>query len=110
MSFTPTKPVEAPVPGPQVDRKLDKLHILRLDIQLRPGQQTGTVVEVTWVEGFMEGENYKWLRTRHERIGGEALDAKLAAVTTGGSLYEEVRKAVWSLLQELGHIGAGTVG
>lgn len=110
MSFTPTKPVAAPVPAPQVDKKLDKLHILRLDIQLRPGQQTGTIVEVTWAEGFMEGEKYVCVRTRHERLGGEVLDAKLASVTTGVPLYEEVRKAVWELLQELGHIGTGTIG
>jgi len=110
MSFTPDSPLTAEIPAPPVEQGLNKLHILRLDIQLVPGSATGSVVDVTWAEGFMDGATFKPVRTHNEKFTGAALDAKLAELTTGGSIYGEVKTAVWELLQAGGHIGSGTIG
>jgi len=109
MGYTPDSPNTAPIPAPPVEQGLNKLHILRLDIQLIPGSDAGTVVEVTWAEGYMDGATFKPVRTKTEKLTGAALDAKMAELTTGGSIYGEVKTAIWELLVGAGHVGAGTI-
>jgi hypothetical protein len=110
MSFTPDSPNSEQIPGPTVAQGLNMLHIMRMDIQLVPGQAAGTTVHITWAEGYMDGEEFKPVKLHTEALRGDDVDAKLAELTTGGSIYGEVKNAVWELLQSRNLVGAGTVG
>lgn len=110
MSFTPDSPNSEALPGPPVEQGLNKMHIMRLDIQLVPGDAAATVVDVTWAEGYMDGDNYKPVKQHTENLRGEDVANKLAELTTGGSVYGEVKTAVWDLLQNRNLVGSGTVG
>jgi hypothetical protein len=110
MSYTPDSPNSENVPGPPVAQGLNKLHILRMDIQLVPDDAASTKVEVTWAEGYMDGDTYKPVKRHVDLLAGEDVATKLAELTTGGSIYGEVKAALWDLMQARGLVGAGTVG
>lgn len=110
MSFTPDSPNSENIPGPPVAQGLNKLHILRMDIQLVPGDPDATKVDVRWAEGYMDGDDYKPVKLHSDLLSGEDVAAKLAELTTGGSIYGEVKTALWDLLQSRGLVGSGTVG
>lgn len=110
MSFTPDSPNSEQIPGPPVSQGLNVLHVMNLNIHLVPGQAAGTAVDVTWAEGYMDGEDFKPVKLHTETLQGDDVDTKLAELTTGGSIYGEVKGAVWDLLQSRNLVGAGTVG
>ena len=109
MPYTPDSPNSENIPGPPVSQGLNKLHILRMDIQLKPGDPDGTVIDVLWAEGYRDGDDFKPVKQNQVTLSGEALATKLNEATTGGSHYGEVKNAVWELLQSEGHVGAGTI-
>jgi hypothetical protein len=109
MGYTPDTPASEQITGPTVAQDINKFHVLRMNIQLTPGDPAATKVEVTWVEGYMDGEDFKPVKQNVELLYGQDVADKLASATGGGSIYDEVKAAVWSLLAARNLVGAGTV-
>ena len=109
MSYVPDSPNTQDIPGPTVEQGLNKLHIMRMDIQLVPGDQDATKVDITWAEGYMDGDDFVPVTRHTELLAGQDVADKLAEATTGGSIYGEVKTAVWELLQARELVGSGTI-
>lgn len=115
MPYTPDSPPVGQIPQPTVNQNLNKFHVLNMDITLVPGDQNATKITVTWAEGY-DDSGFKPVKTKRHTFDGSKGDAdateliaKLAKTTTGGSVYGEVKTAVWELLQARNLVGSGTI-
>jgi hypothetical protein len=112
MAFTPTTPTSGKIRQPDADQALNTFHILSIDFALMPGEPTKTKMKLKWSEGYMDGETY--VPVNHKQGFWDAeedsdlVDA-LNAVTTGGTMYNEVKSALWDFLQTKGEIGEGSI-
>lgn len=112
MAFTPTNPTEGMIPQPDVAQDLDTFHILSVRFALTPGNAQKTILTMEWTEGYMDDTVYVPVKTFKESWNGE-LDSDLVdainTITSGGSLYNEMKNTLWAFLQTKGKIGAGTI-
>jgi len=107
MAYTPEAPPTVEVEGPKVSKDLTHFHIHTLLISVNPNSSIHTSIKAQFSRGYMDGDTYVVANMESVLLDGDALLAAMQAVTTGGSLYDEVRKAVWALLLSEGHLPAG---
>jgi len=107
MAFAPETPSTIEVDGPKVSKELTHFHIHSLHIALNPNNAQQAAIKVQFSKGYMNGDAYVVVETESALLQGPALLEAMQTATTGGTLYDEVRKAVWALLMAGGHIPAG---
>jgi hypothetical protein len=111
MPFAPDTPTsvdkEVVTPTPQ---DLDELHVHELHIVLVPNDPSATRVRVKWSEGYDDSGTYRPHEIRSDTFeGGNLVTEMTASCDAANDRFEEIKKAVWSLLQAEGKVGAGTV-
>lgn len=112
MPLIPDVPPTGKVPQPDTDQSLNKFHIMDVQLILKPGAPGDTKVRIKWSEGYMDGENYVHVKSRSGMwSGGEDSDLLNAInkVTSGGTLYGELKAAIWEFLQLKGEAPAGVI-
>jgi len=112
MAFTPDTPTSGKIPQPDADQALNTFHILSTKWGLVPGEPGKTKLSMEWTEGYMDGDTYVPVKTQRKSWDAETdsdLATALSAATTGGSIYNEVKTALWTFLQTKGLIGDGTI-
>jgi hypothetical protein len=109
MPLNPDSPAQRDVAGPTVQKNLDVSHIHELTIILTPDDQSDTRLRVVWSEGYMEDGKYVPVNRMTKNLSGDAVVAAIGANTTGGSIYGEVKTALWALLQSQGLAPSGNI-
>ena len=114
MPFTPDSPQSKDVKGPVVNKTLDKFHIHEIRIRKDPNVDVddgGVAVDVNWSRGYMTdgGMTYNPAESTRTKLEGEDVIDKIKANTGGDSLYNEVKKAAWELLQAKGLVPDGEI-
>lgn len=113
MPLSPDSPNTKEVTGATVTKNLNKMHIHELRIFINPnGPADGKIsAEVRWSEGYEDGNPAVYYPVNHfsQQYSGHDFEAMVAANTTGGSLYGEIKNALWAWLQLQGHAPAGTI-
>ena len=109
MPFTPSTPeVKDDVPVTTVQSKtLDVYHIDSLKFDLGPPVRC----TVQWSVGYNDDQgNYVPVTKNQARLQGTEFLAKLnGQPTTGKTRYEDVKAAIWELLQAQGAVGPGSI-
>jgi hypothetical protein len=112
MAFTPTTPTDGTIPQPDAAQSLTTFHIHDLRFKLTPTDPAKTKVSIDWSEGYMDGATY--VPVKYKRGGWDSaedsdlLDA-INAVTTGGTMYNELKTSLWDFLQTKNAIGDGSI-
>lgn len=112
MPYVPDTPPTGQIKQPDADQSLSKFHILDVQLILKPGLPAETKVRLKWSEGYMDGETYVPVNTKSGAWDGavdEDLVAAITKVTVGGTIYGEVKTAMWEFLQTKGVIPAGVI-
>jgi hypothetical protein len=120
MAYEPTNPPTLPVFAPTTN-PIDTYYIKTLTFRLMPGEPSQTVADVEWLEGFTDGAGQfivaptgatssdpGGLKTATLQ-GAPLIAAMNAPVTPGMSIYDNVRTALWDLMEQEGLIPPGTV-
>ena len=109
MPLQPTTPENKSVPS-TVSKDVTHFHITNLNIKVDPNDAAATTASVVWQEGYMDGETFVPTESNSALLSGSALLDKVAGITDGtSSIYDNVKEAVWALLQDESLVAAGSV-
>ena len=109
MPLSPTTPANLEVEGPKVAKDLDTMHIHKFAVSINPNDASKTTAEVLFSEGYMDDDTYVPVKYQNVVLSGSALTDKIAEATGGGTIYNEVKAALWGLMQDAGHAPAGPI-
>lgn len=109
MSYTPSIPPTVDVPGPKVQTNLTTYHITSYTVIVDPNNPDATTVKVGWSRGHMNGQVFVTADSDQAVLSGQSVVNKISEVTTGGTVYNEVKQRLWELLQAAGKIPAGSI-
>jgi len=109
MAFTPSTPDKINLPGPKVEKDLTRFHLHKLEILSDPADDKKTIVNVEWSKGYMDDDKYVVHERVYTSLRGDSLLKAMTAKSTGKTIYEEVKQAVWKLLQDQKHVPVGTI-
>ena len=112
MPYVPDVPPTGKVPQPDVNQSLSTFHILDVRLKLTPMEPTKTVAHLKWAEGYMDGGTFVPVNTKTGTWDGsedsDLVDA-ISKITSGGSIYGEVKTAMWEFLRTKGVVPAGNI-
>jgi hypothetical protein len=113
MPLNPDSPNTKDIIGPSVTKNLDKMHIHEIRIFTNPNGPTDGKMstEIKWSEGYEDGTptTYYPVTFHTQQYSGHDFESMVAENTTGGSLYGEIKNAMWAWLQKQGHAPAGKI-
>lgn len=109
MPFSPNVPPTIDVEGPKVSTNLTTYHITTYTVMVDPNNPDATSVKVSWSRGRMNGQVFETADSGQAVLTGQAVLNKINEVTTGGTVYNEVKQRLWELLQAAGKIPAGSI-
>jgi len=109
MPFQPNIPPTIDVDGPKVQKSLAVYHITSFTVVVNPNLPDATSVKVNWDRGSMNGGTFVTADSGSAVLTGQAVLNKINEVTTGGTVYNEVKQRLWELLVAAGKIPAGTI-
>jgi hypothetical protein len=111
MPLIPDSPNTKDVQGPIVSKNLSKMHIHEFRVMLDPNAPDGSKIQlyIKWSEGYEDGGKYYASVWHVDTFQGTDLESALAANTTGGSFYGEIKAKLWTWLQAQGKAPAGTI-
>lgn len=88
---------------PEVTRNIDTYEVTSFMVNNQTQQ-----IHIQYVSGYMEGEQFVVVSGSRATIEGEAFFAVAMSLTTPGTLYENIKAAVYAALMQ--HLGiSGTV-
>jgi hypothetical protein len=109
MPFQPDSPPTGNIPQPTTTQPLNKYHIGKLTLHLDPNDASALRADVTILRGYEDGGVFKPVETERHTLSGQSLIDAVNAVTTGGSVYGEVKTALWNLLLSENIVTSGTI-
>jgi len=107
MPYAPDAPPTGNIPAPDTTKALDTYHVTKIEISVDPNNAARTQVRVAWSKGYMETGTFKSVESTVTLLEGQDLIDKITSATGGGTIYDEVKFAIWALLKDLGHVEAG---
>jgi len=109
MPYSPTNPTTEQVMVPE-DHSLDVYHIHSFMVSIDPNDPQATSIHIAWSKGFIENDTYyPCFQYTNDFTGQTAIDAVMAEVTPGNTRYTEDKIALWTLLQDGGYVGPGSI-
>lgn len=109
MPFVPQNP-EVKKVQTTATKTVDTFHIHNLHINLNPNNPLQHSITVKWSEGYVESGVY--IPAEHHTdfmIGMPVVSGMITPVTEGRSRYDEIKIAVWTMMQEHGFIPEGDI-
>lgn len=89
---------------------IDRYQIHMIHIDTDPDNPMNTRVTVDWSKGFLDGSGkYVAVRRYNVMFKGLNLLTRFSAPTSGDTLYNEVQKAAWELLNQEGWLPGGEI-
>lgn len=109
MPFAPDIPPTGQVEQPAEDQSLGTFHIHKFTVNRDPNDAAATNVKVTFSRGYIENSVYYPVEWHTETLRGDDIIAKIGEDTSGGTIYNEVKYALWQILQARDLVPAGSI-
>ena len=109
MPFAPNIPPTGQIEQPKEDKSLGTFHIHKFVVNVDPSDAVATNVKVTFSRGYIENSVYYPVEYHTEILQGADVIAKIGENTSGGTIYNEVKYALWQILQGRDLVPAGDI-
>jgi len=111
MAFEPTNPETVSVPVTTTEPKLINVHIIdNFKVTLEANNLAATTLTVQWSKGYKNDQIFVATETTITTYQGANLLAKLATIVTPNmSYYDNIKAAIWDLMQIEGTLPSGTI-
>lgn len=111
MSYEPTDPETVPVPVTTIESKVIGIFFIdNFKVELSATDINQTTLTVQWSKGYMDGQIFVATETTISAYKGPNLIAKLnELVTSNVSHYENIKIAIWELMEAEGTLPPGSI-
>jgi hypothetical protein len=92
-----------------VQQQFPQLRLTSLTIAVSPTDSANISARVGWVEGYMDGDTFVAGQQFDATISKAPLRAKLDEASTEATVWTDIEKRMWELLQAAGEVPGGTI-
>jgi len=89
-------------------KSVSVMHITNFEVKIDPNTQAVSV-KIRWAAGYMEAGVFYPTARFQKHFQGEAVSQLALGATSGGSLFAEMKSALWQLLVSAGEVPAGVI-
>jgi hypothetical protein len=109
MPFQPDVPPTGQIEAPKEDKNLGTYHIHRFTVNRDPNDESSVTIKVRFSRGYIENSVYYPVEWDNIDLQGEDVVSKISESTSGGTIYNEVKYALWQILQAREKVPAGSI-